>query len=287
VSTLASMAKGMFVAAPGHTFVARDFSGIEAVLVGWFAKSHKYTRLAKLGVHDYFNAHLLAKDGKILTSDLPDLAWSDDDLRAYFKPLKAKFKTERDVAKRCVHLSNYLGTPGKMNEEYPDTFKTKRDAALIQAFYFEVFPEVRAWHIALCKQVDKSGFMRAPSGFIHRFYRVLQWRKIGGEWVSDFGDDAKRLIAFGPQHTAAYIGKLALRRIWTGYPLARTWLRLFIHDEIFMEVPSDQADDADDILKIEMEQEVKCLPLPEEWGMGSYLTIGSESKRGESWGSMA
>jgi hypothetical protein len=287
ITGLSKHAKSMFVAPPGHLFVARDFSGIEAVLVGWFAGSHKYTRLAKLGVHDYFNAHgILRPEGKITDADLPQLAWSDADLVSCFSALKARFKSERDVAKRVVHLSNYLGTPGKMQEVYPETFATKKEAALRQAAYFTVFPEIREWHKRITEQVDKTSVCRAPDGFVHRFYSVLNWQKVGNQWVSSFGDDAKRLVAFLPQHTAAAIGKLAMKYIWDTYPEQRQWLRLFIHDEIFGLCPTDRADECDAILAGAMGRPVQMLPVPPQWGMGSHLVIGSEGKRGPTWAEM-
>lgn len=320
---LASKAKLMFVAPEHFTFVARDFSGIEAVLVGWFAASQRYTRLAKLGVHDYFLAHGILKPArKITEADLPNLAWSDADLHTCFKGLKARFKLERDIAKRCVHLSNYLGTPGKMNEEYVDTFPTKRDAAIVQGAYFDLFPEISTWHKRTCEQVDKSGWVRAPSGFVHRFYRVLDWKKDPrGVWTSAYSDDSKRLIAFLPQHTAAWVGKAALKRLYNNHTelaqrvqaarfdqrltsdrtwrprkidetaiggvIDHPWLRLFIHDEILGEVPCTLADEIDDLLRREMETPVDGLPLDPAWNMGTSLVIGSEPKRGPSWGEMS
>jgi DNA polymerase I-like protein with 3'-5' exonuclease and polymerase domains len=65
--------KEMFVAPEGSTFWERDFSGIEAVLVGYFAGSPGYTRLAKRDVHSFYTAYALnALDpGRVLASDLP------------------------------------------------------------------------------------------------------------------------------------------------------------------------------------------------------------------------
>lgn len=283
---LAKLAKAMFVAPAGYVFVARDFSGIEAVLVGYESGSARYTRLAKLGVHDYFLAHgLLRPQGLIVEADLPNLAWSDADLRSCFKALKARFKPQRDVAKRCVHLSNYVGTPGKMHEEYPEDFRTKKDAAMAQAAYFELFPEIPDWHWRICRDVDKKGYFRTSDGFVHRFYSVLRWRKVADKWEAEFGDDAKRLVALGPQHEAAVIGKEAGKRLHARKDVGG-WLRLFIHDEWFMEVPEAQREFADSVLAEEMGKPIPWLPLDPSWGMGSHLTIGTEGKWGKSWATM-
>lgn len=343
---LAKNCKRMFVAPEGFTFVARDFSGIEAVLVGALAGSARFTRLAKLGVHDYFMAHgILKPRGLISSADLPDLSWSDDDLKACFKVNKERFKGDdgplspRQVAKRTIYLSSYLGTPGKMNEEFPESFPTKKDAAITQGTFFELFPEITRWHMTTCRAVDGDreaqaavlkmsygavhahpGYIRAPSGFIHRFYRVFDWKKVAGKWEPSYGDDAKRLIAFLPQHTAAFIGKEAGKRLYHDhtelalrvqavrharglvgtskwkpqrydsfdytYPIDHPWMRLFIHDEWLGETPQQYAEEVDQRLLSEMAKPIPQLPLDPAWGMGSHLTIGTEGKQGTSWGDM-
>jgi len=290
---LGQMAKGMFCCAPEWTFVARDFSSIEGVLVGWFMHSPRFIRLAKLDLHTYFMAHgLLYPDGLITQADLPDLAWTDVDLLACFKVLKKQFKgnddsmSPRQVAKRTGYLSLYGGTAGKMVETFPDSFSTKKIAAQRQGAFFDLFPEIPKWHEELTTQVDKTGYVRAPSGFIMRFFRVREWTKVEGKWTSKLGDSGKELIAALPQHTAAAIGRQALRQYWNEYENYRQYLRLFIHDEILCECPIEQADEVDRVLQEVMERAISWLPLDPAWGLGPLLSIGSEGKRGTSWGSM-
>lgn len=99
---LSARVKALFAAEPGCWLLEVDYAAIEAVLVGYFAKSPSYIRLAKLGVHDYLNSHILFNDGKI--GQPADLTWSNIDLKAFFKDLKARFEVERDIAKKIVHL---------------------------------------------------------------------------------------------------------------------------------------------------------------------------------------
>ena len=300
-------------------FLARDFSAIEGVLVGYLCGSRRVTRLAKLGVHDWYMAHaLLYPQGLITAADLPNVEWPDVDLRLCLKTLKARFAGDggplspRAVSKRVVYLSFYAGTPGKMHEEYPDSFRTRRDAAIQQAKLFELLPEIPEWHWRLCKEVDKSSVCKAPDGFIHRYYRVLAWSKKGDTWEPEMTDDAKRLIAFQPQHLAAKIGKDAMKRVYYGedgmalarrinprwHPVtpenwnlrtvfAHPFLRLFIHDELLCEVPTVFVDRLDQILKDAMEQPCPDLPMDPTWNMGSHLVVGTEAKRGRTWATMA
>lgn len=291
--------KDIFVAEPGTLFWERDFSAIEAVLVGYFAGSEKYTRFAKLGVHDYLTSHMLGAPA--------DLAWSDADLRAYFKEIKKKHKALRDQAKRVVHGSNYLMTARKMHELFPEIFPTTKAASNLQGLYFELFPEIRSWHRDLCVRVDgtkrrASGedvddvpidpwtlgvcFARNPFGYVHRFYNVLDWEKIGHEWVSSFGEDAKRLVSFLPQSTAAAIIKQAAKRLYYEFPWVGETLRLLIHDSILGE-----ASEHDIALCLAVSDKVMSAPIPElpldpSWGMGEFLTIDTEAKVGKSWGEM-
>jgi len=102
---LATMVRNMIVAAPGHVLVARDFSGIEAVLVGYEARSPEYIRLAKIDVHSYYTAYALYElDRRIPANDLPDIHWDDDRLIPHLAGIKKAFKQERNnLYKHLIH----------------------------------------------------------------------------------------------------------------------------------------------------------------------------------------
>ena len=107
----------MVIAPPGHVILEGDSSAIEAVLVGYFARSERYIRLAKAGIHDYFNS--------LVHGDEIPLDTDETTLRAACRAAKARYdKPSREVAKRVVHLTAYRGTPERMCEEYPDQFAT-------------------------------------------------------------------------------------------------------------------------------------------------------------------
>lgn len=272
------LVKRIFTTSNGHLFWSRDFSGIEAVLVGWFAGSRQYVRLAKLGVHAFFASHVLKRPA--------DLSWSDEDLRRYFKELKEREKPTYEIAKRVVHLSNYLGTPAKMHMEYPDTFRTQREAKYYQDYYFDLFKEIQAWHEQLCLSSYKTCTSVNPFGYVHRYYAIVNWKKVKNDWKWEYGDDAKRLIANSPQSTAAAILKQAVKRIYYGYPDVAETLRLLVHDEILGETPAVLLDRCLGVSRVEMERPIPELPLDPAWGMGEYLSIGTEAKVGRCWETM-
>jgi hypothetical protein len=316
---LAALTKSIFVAPEGYTFWARDFTGIEAVLVGYFACDPTYIRLAKLGVHDYFNAHVLYQTGKIKFEDIPDLKLTNADLKLAFGDLKKKFKPEREKSKRCVHLSNYRGTPHRMHKEYPETFPTIKDAGRIQRMYYDLFPSITMWHTDLCLTVDgalegemayqppagkvSSGYIETPFGYVNNFWDVIEWKEKDGQGDWSFGEDAKRLIAMQPQSTAASIMKMSLLCMWCGrcdfkdvnfnnipnepFGLIGQTLRLSIHDEILGLVADHHIPHCIDYSREIMEQPWPQLPIPAAWGMQeTHLSIGTEAKTGKCWATM-
>ena len=299
--------KECFVAKAGSLFWERDFSAIEAVLVGYFAGDPDYIRFAKLGVHAYLASHIAGRPA--------DLKWSDTDLRAYFGALKKSHPGTYADAKRVVHGSNYLMTARKMHYDFPETFHTIKDATRLQGLYFELFPSIPRWHREYCVRVDgtkrRKGeegehvdpwtlgvcYVKNPFGYVHRFYNVLDWARkpveqladgsIRSEWAWELGEDAKRLIAFNPQSTAAAIIKRAAKRLWVEYRMVvGESLRLLIHDAIFGECAEKDIQTCLDVSQLVMEAPIQQLPLDPAWGLGDFLTIGTEAKVGTSWGGM-
>jgi hypothetical protein len=307
---LSNYVKEFFVAPPGSLFWERDFSGIEAVLVGYFAGAPGYIRLAKRDVHSFYTAYCLnAIDGRVLSADLPDLGWDDARLFTRLGEIKKEFGSDRNsLYKHLVHGANYLQTPRGAAEHIFKTTGRAFDPKLItrvMGIYFELFPEIRRWHRDLCNRVDgtkrRSGsegdglldpwtlgvcYARNPFGYTHRFYNVLDWEKIGNEWVSSYGEDAKRLVSFLPQSTAAAIIKQAAKRLYYEYPWVGETLRLLIHDSILGEALDKDLDTCLRVSREVMEAPIRELPLDPTWNMGEFLTIGSEAKTGQSWGAM-
>lgn len=303
--------KEIFVAPAGHAFWERDFSGIEAVLVGYFAGCPNYTRLAKIDVHSFYTAHALhvLDPGRVLANDLPLLVWDDHRLRTRLAELKGAFKKERNgLYKHLVHGANYLQSPRGARDHIFKNTNVAYDLKLVNrvmGVYFELFPAIPRWHRDLCNRVDgtkcrrgEAGasvdpwtlgvcFARNPFGYTHHFYNVLDWEKVGSEWVSSFGEDAKRLVSFLPQSTAAAIIKQAAKRLYYEHPTpVGESLRLLIHDSILGECEEGEVEECLSVSERVMETPIPELPLDPTWGMGEFLSIGSEAKTATSWGAM-
>ena len=295
--------KECFEAPSGQTFWARDYSGIEAVLVGYFSNSPRYYRLAKLGAHAFLASHILHRPAS--------LDWSDGDLKDWFREIK-KDKSTYDKAKRTVHASNYMVSPRKLFYEYPEVFPSIKEASKLQGLYYDLFPEIPKWHKDLCDRVDGTkkreldeydttdvtpwtlGVCHVvnPFGYLHRFYNVLDWKRYqdpdtnAWKWASEYGEDAKRLISFLPQSTAAAIIKRSAKRLWYEFPWVGETLRLLIHDEIFGETSESYVEECLRVSREVMESPIPELPLDPSWNMGEYVTIGTEAKVGPIWATM-
>lgn len=288
----ATIIRNLVVARPGNVFLARDFSGIEAVLVGYAASDPGYMRLARHDVHSFYTAYALHElDGRVAANDLPLLSWDDAKLFARLAEIKKEFKEDRNALyKHLVHGANFMqGARGAAEKILNETGK-EFPVALVQKvmnIYFELFPAIKKWHIDTLARADRDGYIRNPFGYVHRFYRVYEWEKIGNQWQKEPGPDANKVIAFWPQSSAAGIIKDAMLRMFHNhFEVAGQYIRLLVHDEIFMEVPEAQVAEVDAIMKMEMERPIQCMPMMPEWKMGDYLTILTEAKVGNRWGSM-
>lgn len=284
--------RGMFIASPGGVFHARDFSGIEAVLVGYEARSARYIRLAKIDVHSYYTAYALYElDRRIPANDLPQLSWEDEHLKTVLAGIKAEFGQERnELYKHLTHAINFgQGPKGAQEKIYKETgiLQPLPKIGKVMGTYKELFPEIPAWHNEVRLQADRDGFLRNAFNYVHRFSRVFAWEKENGQWVRKLGDDAEAVLAFKPQSNAAGIIKEAMLRLYfQRFEEAGQYLRLQVHDELLNDVPLEKQAQVDAVLQEEMERPIPEMPLPASYGMGPFLTILSEPKSGVRWGEM-
>lgn len=291
---LCNLIRNLIIASPGNKLYARDFSGIEAVLTGYFALDPRYIRIAKRDVHTYYTVYALYElegGARIKASDLPDLDWPDDRLFPYLESLKGQFGYERNsLYKHLVHAANFMqGAKGAKDKIFSETgidYPVKTVQKVMDVYY-ALFPKIKQWHKAVLDEAEKDGYLRNPFDYIHRFSKVYDYKHEFGEWTKKQGPDANKAIAFKPQSTAAGIIKEAMLRLFFDrFEEAGQYLRLQVHDELFFDVPEDKVDRLDLIVKEEMERPIPQMRLPASWGMGEYLSILTESKEGKRWGAM-
>jgi hypothetical protein len=307
------------IAAPGCVLVEADYSGIEAVLSGWFMGDPQYMRLAKLGMHAYIASHDLGRPA--------DLHWSDDDLRAYFKEIKgSKDPHVQEVyhrSKRCVHGEAYGLTVQGMVDTFPEVFPTLKAAQKVSDLYHALAPKLPTWHNDLRAFAKRHGYWGGPGlhpfGLKHWFWAIFSYQRltqveyarlalrckkekvdIPVEWIQGdpyrvrLGPDANRVVAFPPQSTARYILTSAcLRLLKPGGEnyigdlyYGRTPARAIIHDSLLSEVPERKLDLYLERVRTEMTKAVPELPLSKEAQEllgGTHLSIGVDFKIGRNW----
>lgn len=263
-SDLANEFRRSIVAAPGCYLLTSDGSAIEAVLVGYDAGSSSYIRLAKAGLHGWMTA---AYHGQPIPLDLPF-----DELTKRCKAAKKAWPVDYETLKRVGHLSNYLGTPYRIYEEYPEEFSSPIAAGQLQNFYFSTGPgrEVRLWQTRVMQEAHKYNCLDNHFNYRHYFYSVFKKDIKTKQWIIDHDGDAKRAVAFRPQSDASAIQTEVILRLGEE-PEMLEYLRLIIHDEIVCEVPEDRIEWAASLLHNEMMR-----PIPELNG----LVIGAETKYG-------
>lgn len=290
---LATIIRNLVVASPGCTFLARDYSGIEAVLVGYEAGLPDYIRLAKMDVHSYYTAYALHElDGRVSGNDLPLLSWDDDKLKASLDNIKANFKADRNnLYKHLVHGANFFQGAKGAQEKILDVTGIAYPVATVKRvmdIYFDLFPGIRKWHQEEMLRAERDGFTRNAFGYVHRFSKVFDYEADGtGGFTKSPGPQANQVIAFKPQSNAAGIIKEAMLRLYNDrFEEAGQFLRLLVHDELFNDVLNEDVERVDRILREEMEKPIPELALPASWGMGTSLIILTEAKSGNRWGGM-
>lgn len=317
---LAAGFRKCIVATSGTRLLEVDFSAIEAVLVGWCARDKEYYRLAKLGVHAGLVSHVI---GQPYDPALPDaeLGKYFKALKAAHSGPGGVY----DPAKRFIHGRAYgLTVPG-MVRQFPHLFPNEAAAQKYARTFATMAPLVDKWQTAQqergARQHYIGGAGEHPFTYKHWFWSVFSYRRmnttqyyrlvakcqqqgitppttvINGQYFRiALAEDSKRLLAMDPQSIASGVLKEALLRlladpdspsyIGDAY-YGRTPLRAPIHDSGLFEIPVRSWDSVVERICMEFQRPVQQLPLPPEWGMGEYVTIGVAAKAGADWGAMA
>lgn len=295
---LANIIRNLVIAKSDSVLYARDYSGIEAVLCGWFALDPAYIRLAKRDIHTFYTVYAIAEleGGKrIKSADLPELSWSDDRLFPYLEQLKKEFKYDRNTLyKHLVHSANFAQTPkgavakifSETGIEYP-----LKDVQKVMDVYYNLFPKIKQWHRTVTDEAEKDGYLRNPYDYVHRFSKVFDYKKEHGQWVKSPGPDYNAAIAFKAQSTAvAIITESILELFYNRFDEAGQFMRLQVHDELLFEITRPDWERVNLIVKEVMERPQPQLKLPRSWGMGEHLNILTEAKvdlnNPSRWGSM-
>jgi hypothetical protein len=186
----------MSVVLPPCKLIEVDLSGVEAVMLGWYAArltgDPMVIRFAKLGIHALVTSHLVKEP---VNTSLPD-----DELAGIFQSFKKKYKVGADgrmgpyeTAKRTVHGTGFGMTPHGMVLMFPEVYRDLKHAEQVQKVYFDVCPPVPAFQFDVKKRAAKQNFLGGPvaSGktiltdvnahpytYQHYFWNVVTYKRL-------------------------------------------------------------------------------------------------------------
>jgi len=167
---------------------------------------------------------------------------SDADLAKACRAAKKQWPDDYEKCKRVTHLTGYLGTPRRIYEEYPDDFTSEAEARRLQQFLLstDAGADIKAWQRSTVERAHAQKYLENFYHLRHRFYSLFQWNPRRQSF--EFGDDAKRAVAFCPQSIASFIqSDVVLAMVAAGWG---AMLRAIIHDSIIMEVLVERAVEA-------------------------------------------
>lgn len=253
-SKFAAALRRTIVAPPGMVFVEADSSAIEAVMVGFFMGSPRYIELAKAGIHDAVCANILGID------------FNDDSKRR----IRADHKILRGRIKRVVHGVSYDMGARTLCIAYPEIFATEREAQEEIDRFLAFVPELPEWQANVRHLAHKEARLINPWGYRHYFYDVYTRDKTTNQLKK--GTDAKRVVAYLPQSSAAAFMLDNALDIALRYPIELIPANYLVHDSYCLLAPQNDVDNCAKLLHSVLTREV-----PELAG----LTIGCEIKVGK------
>ena len=194
--------------------VSGDYSGIEAIEVGWYAQDSDYMRLASFGIHSYVAGIKMGMD--------INPKWDDDQLKMALSEAKKRAKAQvvesgaslYDAVKRGIHGTNYLMTEYLLHETYPDLFASRALAKQFQQEYREICPSVKPWQDSVIDIAYDQCCVVNDFGYKRWFWDVKRWQydKRIDEFKLVPSGDAKKVVATLPQGSAAAIIRRAMLR---------------------------------------------------------------------------
>jgi len=191
----------------------------------------------------------------------PNLQWTGD-IRRDREIAEQPFYRQhsfRHMAKVLGHGTNYLGTPGTMEEH------TKIDAGVIknfQAAYFKGFPAHIRWHSAIATTLRRDGFLISLLGRRRHFLGRL----------ADHST-LREAVACDPQGSCSDILNRGMLQVWKANVVQ---LLMQIHDAILVQYPEEQEDET-------IPRLLELIKYPVPLKHDRVLEIPYEVKTGWNW----
>lgn len=289
-----------------------DFSAIEAVQTGWLARDPDLIRLAKLSIHAGLASHVLGTPY--------DKTASEAEIRDYLQAIKKADPLAYDRSKRFIYGKLYGLTTQGMVLQLPHLFPTITVAEHYERIFRQMAPAAAKWQQTTQELAARQHYLGGvgdhPYAYKHWFWSVFVYKRLtatqhmrllakaakagveapvteinGQLFRISLGEDGKRALAFKPSSIAAGNLKEAMLRLFdptaTSYigdcKFGRTPLISPIHDSLLLDIPLQAWDRVVPLVLKEMQAPIIEQPLPREWSLGDYLSIGVGAKAGQNW----
>ncbi|MCJ7579044.1 MAG: DNA polymerase, partial [Candidatus Aminicenantes bacterium] len=221
-----------FIPAAGHLFLSVDYSQIELRVL----------------------AHL-SKDQALIDTFLKDQDVHQETANRVFGPATSLFEDEQRRRAKIINFSMVYGAGAFSMARELGT--TTAEAQKFIDMYFEKYPGVRDFLEKSVEDAKKKGYSETLFGRRRQVPELLQ-----GDHMTQ---QAGRRIALNTpiQGTAADLIKKAMIDVWKELQLKslKSKMLLQVHDELVFEVPDDEQDIMDSLVKTKME-EVFPLEVP-------------------------
>lgn len=263
-----------FIRAPeGYIFIAFDFTGFHALMVGLLARDPTYMRMARYGVHDFVVAHMMRLPHADSLAALPD-----DELKAALKQIKIEYKPERSKAKRAVHGVNFGEGAYKLHQVHSDLFATKAEAQQLINLVFRLFPRLAEWQGEVRWQAHRDPKKRlvSPHGYHRYFYDV--WRS-GGQQA---GESSEECIAYLPANLAHGHYREKVIDLWGMGLIGKYGACNLVHDEVLFLVKEDMQHECVVEVQPVLQSPSRVIFDPELAPEG--LSVGVDASIGRNWG---
>lgn len=233
-----------FIPSPGFILLSADYSQFEFRILAHFSGDAKLIGAFEkdIDIHKATAAAIFHKSENSITKD------------------------ERRAAKTVNFGVLYGMSPHGLSEELGITHS---QAVRFIGDYFATYAMVKSYIEGLLKQAQEKGYVETLSGF----KREIPELKSENSFIRSAGE--RMAVNFPIQGSAAEIIKVAMVRIHRILQdkNMKSRLVLQIHDELLLEVPEDERDEVQNIIRQEMENNYSLrVPLRVEIAQGNNWT---------------
>jgi len=236
-----------------EVIIEADLSQAEGMCVAWKAGETKLIQMYEKGedIHSFTGSIIMEK-----------------------KITKEENVSERNIAKRIVHGSNYGMSPMKLSQIILNAYAegessralTIKEAKRAQNIYFQNFPKIRTnYHLGIQRELrENNRVLKTPVGFQRKFY-------------TPYGDELfRQAYAHYAQNIVAFITNTGLNTL--AKTSFRSNLYMQTHDSITLSVVRSKKDEAAKLLRQALTYPVYIngrelvIPVDIKWGKNAADT---------------